>query len=133
MYITDDTDIEEALGSLGKTAQAPSLERIHDGIADYDTTFALINRYERDSAHKALGFRAGQWFETTEEVYWYFLECLPPLHMTSGGFVVSECTMHGLYESFMDIDGRYYCAVVEWNDRQSFSALWTALLSEVQS
>lgn len=134
MYIEDDSDLEDLLKCHARgPAEPPELEKIYPCIADYDTSFALINRYSDENPHNALGFRAGQWFETTEQVYWYFLECLPPLHMTGGGFVMSECTMDDLYESFLEIDGRYYCAVVAWDGPQSFSALWTALVAEVAS
>jgi len=113
---------------LARPTNGPVLEKIHDGVADYNTTFTLINRYTPSNPYKALGFRAGQWFETTEDIYSYFLGVLPPLHMTGGGFVVGECTMAGLYESFLEIDGKYYCAVIDWTGSQSFADLWTALL-----
>lgn len=106
-----------------------TMEQIYEGVADYATTFQLINRYSQSNPYHGLGFRAGQWFETNERIYWQFLKVLPPLHMTSGGFVMSECTMGNLYESFMELDGRYFCAVVDWNGSQSFADLWTALLA----
>lgn len=131
MYIEDDDDLIALLSQA--PAQTPVLQRIYDGIADYDTSFDLINRYGADNAHHAIGFRAGQWFETVESVYWYFLECLPPLHMTGRGFVMSECTMGDLYESFWEIDGRYYCAVIAWYGPSSFTALRNAIVAEVRS
>lgn len=132
MYIEDDRELEDLLArKAAGPVEPPQLERIFPSIADHDTSFELINRYNSANVHHTLGFRAGQWFETTEQVYWYFLECLPPLHMTGGGFVMSECTTGDLYESFVEIDGRYYCAVVAWDGPQSFSALWSALLAEV--
>jgi len=131
MYIEDDDDLIAMLSQ--KPAPCPKLERIYEIEANYNKSFELINRYERGNCFNALGFRAGQWFETTQDVYWYFLECLPPLYQTSGGFIVGECTMNGLYDCFLEIDGKYYCAVVEWAGPKSFAALWTALLAEVAS
>ena len=117
----------------GETVAQPALhlQQIYEGQAEYSTSFELVNRYTSDSRFKGLGFQAGQWFETNSDVYWYFLECLPPLHQSSGGFVVSECTMNGLHECFFEIDERYYYAVIDWTGQQSFAALWTALLAEV--
>lgn len=133
MYIEDDTDVETVLGREGQTQPEPvQLDRIFEGcVADDATLLPLINRYQATSEFAHLGFRAGQWFETTEETYWHFLESVPPLYQASGGFVVGECTTGHLYESFLEIDGRFYCAVIHWQCRRSFAALWTALLAEV--
>ena len=131
MYIEDDDDLIAALSQAPQ--EAPPLQKIFEGIADHDTSFELINRYSAETPHHALGFCAGQWFETTRDVYWYFLECLPPLHMTGAGFVMSECTMGDLYESFWEIDGRYFSAVIAWKGPMSFTSLRTALVAEVRS
>lgn len=133
MYFEDDDDLIAALDGSRTATHPPELDRIADGRCDYDATFALINRYQASSAHAQIGFKAGQWFETTEEIYWYFLECLPPLHQTSIGFVMMECTMGDLYEAFFEIDGRYYCAVVTWPGPASFEASTAALVQEVRS
>ena len=111
--------------------QIPHLDQIYPGQAGYTASFELINRYSGSSNYRQLGFRVGQWFETSAEIYWYFLGCLPPVHQTSGGFVMSECTMDGLHDCFLEIDGRYYCAVVKWSGPRSFAQIWTQLLMEL--
>lgn len=131
MYFEDDDDLIAALDQT--TATPPALERIADGIMSYDATFELINRYQASSPHAATGFKAGQWFETTEDIYWYFLECLPPLHQTAQGFVVMECTMGDLYEAFFEIDNRFFCAVVQWPGAKAFHLTTQVLTREVRS
>ena len=118
MYIEDDGDLDLVLGA-GRPAEPPDLELVFEGVADRDVSFALMNRYLASNPHAARGFRAGQWFETTREVYWQCLESVPPLYMASGGFVVGECTMDDLYECFFEIDGRYFCTVIAWAGPQS--------------
>jgi len=133
MYFEDDDDLIAALDQSGRAGQPPNLNRIADGVQGYDATFVLINRYQSSSPHAATGFDAGQWFETTEELYWYFLECLPPLYQNTVGFVMMECTMGDLYEAFFEIDERFYCAVVTWPGPASFEATTAALVQEVRS
>jgi hypothetical protein len=93
--------------------------KIFDGVADRETCFALLNRYQRDSAFAGLGLVPGQWFEITEEEYWYFLEVLPPLDMTGGAFAMSEFTSMNLTESFYRIGDRYFCCLLDWQGRGS--------------
>jgi hypothetical protein len=131
MYCADDDEVLEALKS--KEQPAPILQKIFEGLADDASSLELLNRYQAGNPHYARGYRAGQWFETTQETYWYFLECLPPLYMTGAAFVVIECTMNGLYDCFFEIDGRYYCAPVEWDGPGSFKALSKAMRAEVGS
>lgn len=98
---------------------------IFDGIASRDECFALINRYSPtmqtyegswlDNPHHALGFRAGQVFEISQEEYWYFLEVLPPLAMTSAGFAMSEFTMGNLTNAFFHIGGQFFCMTIAVN------------------
>jgi hypothetical protein len=38
-----------------------------------------------------------KWTETTEEQYWYALECLPPAYMGGGGFLLGEPYDHNAY------------------------------------
>lgn len=133
MYFEDDDDLIAALEKHGDTGKSATLNRIADGALDYGATFALLNRYQASSPHAAIGFKAGHWFETTEEIYWYFLECLPPLHQNAAGFVKMECTMGDLYEAFLEIDGRFYCCVVTWPGQASFEATASALAQEVRS
>lgn len=77
-------------------------------IAEHDETFALINRgYTPDV------FKAGQWFETTEEMYWYFLEVLPPLHFDGRAFMMCEASTCILSNAFVQIGKRFFCLTVE--------------------
>lgn len=85
------------------------MEKIFEGIADYEKSFELINRgYTPDV------FSAGQWFETTEEVYWYFLEVLPPMGFDGKDFAICEFATGNLTNAFFQINGRYFCATVDW-------------------
>jgi len=97
------------------------------------TLLPLLNRYQAASQFSEKGFQAGQWFETIEDTYWYFLETLPPLYMQSRGFVMGECITQDLYDCFFEIDGRYFCAVIKWVNAKSFSLLLAALRAEVTS
>jgi len=135
MYIEDDTDIEIVLGREGQPQPVvPQLEQIFKGVVDDDETLIpIINRYQASSPFSDKGFRAGQWFETTEQTYWHFLETMPPLYMSAGGFVMCECITQDLYDCFLEINGRYYCVVIKWVNAKSFSLLLAALRAEVSS
>lgn len=101
------------------------LTKIYDGVADYEQSFALINRgYEPDQ------FFAGQWFETTEEVYWYFLEVLPPLDFYGAGFSLCEFASGYLTNAFMKFRGRYYCVTIERKNAADFEAWVGAMMRE---
>lgn len=86
------------------------------------SVFALINRYSPqmqtyeggmvDNPHHALGLKPGQFFEVSGEEYWYFLEVLPPLAMTSAGFAMSEFTMGNLTNAFLTIGQQFYCVTI---------------------
>ena len=129
MYLEDDTDLDAVLTRTD--APIPQLERIYPGLASRSATFELLGRYSPGNAYARLGHRAGQWFEVSEDIYRHFLEVLPPLYMTSGGFVMGECTRDNLYDCFFEIRGRFYCATLAWSGPRSFAALWTALLGAV--
>jgi len=133
MHIQDDTDLMGWLDGPVVQAATTPLTKIHDGVADYSLTFQLINRSTNASTHSSIGFKAGHWFETTEDIYWYFLEVLPPMHMGPSGFVMSECTVGNLYHAFADFNGRYFCLVVDWQGQQTFKALLSQLRLEVRS
>ena len=78
-------------------------ERLHDGIADHDQAYALINRgYSADKRS------AGQWFETTAEIYDTFLNILPPLDFTADGFSMSEYATGTLTDAFVRHGGRFF-------------------------
>lgn len=86
------------------------------GVADHDETFALINRgYGPDQ------FKAGQWFETTEKLYWYFLEILPPRHHGGGAFMMCEASTCTLSNAFVQIGERFFCLTVEHAGTTPFS------------
>jgi len=79
-----------------------------NGVADYDTSFEIVNRgYEEGQ------YEAGQWFETTEDVYQHFLGALPPLYFDGSAFVMSEPSTCSLSEGFIQIDGRYFCLTMK--------------------
>lgn len=89
--------------------------KIHEGKADHAMTFELINRgYGPDV------YRAGDWFETNGEDFWYFLECLPPMDMKDGAFSVCEFSTGYLTNAFVAIDGRFYCLTIERKSRADF-------------
>lgn len=94
-----------------------------------ETAFELINRYSARSPFAAQGYQAGQVFETSEDLYMYFLEVLPPLMMTSGSFACGEMTTDRLVDSYHLIAGRAFCVTIEWSGRRSLSVAWSALIA----
>lgn len=77
-------------------------------VARHEETFALINRgYGPDQR------KAGQWFETTEEMYWHFLEVLPPRHFGGGAFMMCEKSTCTLSDAFVQQGERYFCLTVD--------------------
>lgn len=90
--------------------------RIHNALADYETTFELINRgYTPDKRS------AGQYFETTEEIYNYFLNVLPPLDFTADGFSMSEFSTGSLTDCFLRRNGRFYCLCISRRKSSDFA------------
>lgn len=114
-------------------AQTIVLHQIYPDIADQTTAFELINRYSSDNRFADRGFRAGQWFEITEDVYWHFLEVLPPSYMAHYGFVNCECVTNNLYDGFVEHRGRFFNIVTIGPGHDPFSALARRLISEVTS
>ncbi len=110
------------------------LQRILDGIADRDTHYALINRYNHSSPHAGLGFAAGQFWRICEEEFWYFLEILPPLGHTGRSFALSEFTRGNLTESYHQIGDRFYCATIAYEGpnsvREAFAAIANATAAD---
>lgn len=133
MYIEDDEGLDAAFAEMQTGQSVPQLTQIFDGVADHETTFALLNRYGATSPFAHLGIRAGQWFETTEDHYWHFLECMPPLHMHSNGFIVCECVTGDLYTGFITIDERFFCITTRWQGPKAFDDLGRSLINEVRS
>lgn len=104
--------------------------KIHEGCADRTTCFALLNRPASER-------KPGDWWEITEDDYWYFLEVLPPLAMTGGSFSMSEFTDGDMTHSFHKITGfsdprryaRYFAVLIrssEFNQSAAFKALAAA-------
>lgn len=107
--------------------------KIFDGIATREECFTLINRntekiqtYEGpwiENPHHGLGYEAGQFFEITREEYDYFLNVLPPMAMTSAGYVMSEYTTGNHTEAFLEIGKRFYCMTIAINMEGADTAL----------
>lgn len=89
--------------------------RIFDGVADHDQTFALINRGYSPEQRSA-----GQFFETTEEMFNYFLNVLPPLDWDRDCFSMSEFSTGTLTDSFISLNGRCFCLCISRLSRADF-------------
>lgn len=99
-----------------------------DRAASRDECFALINRgYSPDV------FRAGQWFEISEEEYWYFLECLPPMDYGAGGFSMCEFATGDLTNAFFDFGERYFCLTIQRRNAGDFFAAARAFRLEISA
>lgn len=104
------------------------LTKICDGQADREKTFELINRgYGPDQ------FFAGQWFETNEECYWYFLECLPPMDFSGSGFSMCEFSTGYLTNAFFERGGKFYCMTIERQNAGDFYKWMKALFDEIKA
>lgn len=80
---------------------------IYEKCADHDQTFALINRgYEPDQRS------AGQYFETTSEMFQYFRDVLPPMDYTADGFSMCEYATGTLTDAFVRAGGQFYCLCI---------------------
>ena len=105
-----------------------TLDCIFAGCADHDQTFALINRgYTADKR------RAGQYFETTEEMYNYFLNVLPPMDYTADAFSMSEYSTETLTDAFARISGRFYCLTISRSSGADFAKAVRSLRSHIIS
>ena len=107
------------------------LHQIQPGVLDMDAAIDLINRYSASNANAHLGYQPGQWFEVTEDVYWYFLEVLPPSYMSHFGFINCECVTNNLYDGFVEHKGRFFNLVTSGPGANPFSALATHLIKQV--
>lgn len=104
----------------------PFFEKISEEIADREQTFALINRgYSPDQR------KSGQWFETTEEIYDYFLGVLPPLDWTTSGFSMREFATDYLTDSFVNFGERYFCLTIHRERRSDFINIVSAFHSHL--
>ncbi len=91
------------------------ITRIYDTVADYQKSFDLINRGYAPEQRSA-----GQYFETTEEIYTYFLNVLPPLDFTADGFSMSEFSTGSLTDCFLRCNGRYFCLCISRRNSANF-------------
>lgn len=99
---------------------------LFDGMADYDQTFALINRgYSPDKRS------AGQYFETTEEIYSYFLNVLLPLDFTADAFSMCEFSTGTLTDAFVRHNGRFFCLCISRQTASNFSDAVRAFRAEL--
>lgn len=99
--------------------------KLFEGQASEAKTFELINRgYSPDV------FRAGDFFEIGEAEYWYFLECLPPMDFSLGGFSMCEFATGNLTNAFFERDGRFWCLTIERKSAADFAA-WARAFSPV--
>lgn len=103
---------------------------LFNGIADYDQTFSLINRgYTPDKRS------AGQYFETTEEIFHHFLNILPPLDWTldagAEAFSMSEFSTGSLTDAFVRQEGRFFCLCISRNRASDFNEAIRALRVEL--
>ena len=62
------------------------------------------------------------WEEIDEQKFNWFLECVPPLRMSSNAFLVGECYTHtnegAMYRACIEIKGKFYSKIVSvsgWN------------------
>jgi hypothetical protein len=133
MYFEDDEDLIALLDDTVPTAPLPELIKIYDGVAGCPILTQLLNRYSADSPFREHGLRAGHWFETTEDDYLYFLNCMPPLCMTRDFFVMCECVADNLYNAFFKIDDRFFCLMISWQGPQALDSLGRLLIAEVRS
>ena len=99
---------------------------LFNGVADFDQTFALINRgYSPDKR------AAGQYFETTDEIYSYFLNVLPPMDFTATAFSMSEFSTGSLTDAFVCHNGRFFCICINRRSAADFSAAIAAFHAEL--
>lgn len=68
------------------------------------------NPYMYNATESELAEFRDSYVETTEEVYWYFLEIMPPLAWSGGCFSVCEAYTDNVYSSFFRIGDRYFHA-----------------------
>ena len=115
------------------TDQPITLKQIQTGVCERKKAFQLLNRYSADNPYREIGLKAGHWFETTEEVYWYFLEVLPPSFMDTYGFINCECVTHNLYDGFVETKGRYFSLMTFGPGQRPFAELARRLIAEVSS
>lgn len=107
------------------------MERIFNGIAGmesadgqsiYDVwkdreklicdTFGLDHYWNASTAQHA-EIMLGKYAEITNEVYWYFLEILPPIQFRNGHFAMIERQRDNITSAFFEIAGRFFWSYVD--------------------
>lgn len=93
--------------------------KIFDGVADESKTYEMMNLHNNapfDERRWSGELYAGEWFEVSEAVYWYFLEVLPPIYIPHG-FAVCEAIAGAVYRCFFKFhisgEDRYFCAACD--------------------
>ena len=71
-----------------------------------------------DKAVKAYEARIGQKVEIDEELYWYFLEMLPPIYAPSG-FYMCEMSIENITTLFTHEGDKYFCQYARLPQRKA--------------
>ena len=71
-----------------------------------------------EKAVRAYENRIGQKVEIDEELYWYFLEILPPIYAPKG-FYMREMSIENITTLFTCEDGRYFCQYARLPERKA--------------
>ena len=96
--------------------------KLFEGQASEAKAFELINRGYSPDGYSPDVFRAGDFFEIGEAEYWYFLECLPPMDFSQGGFSMCEFATGNLTNAFFERDGRFWCLTIERKSAADFAS-----------
>ncbi len=64
---------------------------------------------EKSSKHDDLPSLIGNRWEINEEIFWYFLEILPPLSYKNGCFYMSEFCFDDITTKYTQEGDKYYC------------------------
>lgn len=123
---TEQSDITAAQAAAYIAANAPAWTG--NACPVYTTPEQHLKTYGKSSAYEkftpsaplewaalwaAMDARPAQWIETTEDMYWHMLECVPPRAMNGGRFLVGEASHHNgegqsVYASFMRHEGKFF-------------------------
>lgn len=82
-----------------------TFRKIFEGVADHSKAFELFNIHTDapfDERRYSGELYAGEWFEVSESVYWYFLEIMPPIYVPHG-FAVCEAVAGAVYRCYFKI------------------------------
>lgn len=112
--------------------------KIHEGVADLSETYKLLNRHsDKPYQERVAALWAGEWWETTEEAYWNFLEMMPPAFMSGGSFAMLEATIDEIRSVFYKIPSaegdRFFHASVDLTDRAAFHEMRDAITQAISA